>query len=116
MWRASSGGVLMVEVKVRDRPIRLIDALWEAGIPVEGGLCGGGMGLCGKCVVKVIRGGSDNLNPRTPREAGLDHDERLACMAWAMRGSVDVEPVRRSGSNFVAIGYEPTVPLKPRSG
>ncbi|WP_188597033.1 ASKHA domain-containing protein [Thermocladium modestius] len=100
----------MVEVKVRDRPIRLIDALWEAGIPVEG-LCGG-MGLCGKCVVKVIRG-SDNLNPRTPREAGLDHDERLACMAWAMRGSVDVEPVRRSGSNFVAIGYEPTVPLKP---
>ena len=100
----------MIRIRASDKPVRIIDELWRMGMPVEG-VCGG-IGICGKCRVKVIAG-SENLNPRTRREEGLDPGERLACMAWVMRGEVIVEPINHGSGKFVAVGYEPTIPIKP---
>ena len=100
----------MIRIAASDRPVRIIDALWRAGTPIEG-LCGG-IGICGKCRIRVIKG-AENLNPRTHREKELGSDERLACMAWVMKGEVVVEPINQGSGKFVAVGYEPTIPLKP---
>jgi ferredoxin len=62
----------------------LLDAARRAGAPV-GNSCGA-VGVCGRCVVRVIEGAS-HLSPPTTIESrvgvqrGLASDERLACQA-----------------------------------
>ena len=58
----------------------LLDVARRAGAPL-GNSCGG-IGICGRCAVKVVSG-AESLTPKTALEgrAKLDADERLACMA-----------------------------------
>jgi ferredoxin len=62
----------------------LMDVVRRAGAPL-GNSCGG-VGVCGRCRIRVTAGG-ENLSPPTSIESRvaaqrkLDPDERLACQA-----------------------------------
>jgi ferredoxin len=66
----------------------LLDAARRAAVPL-GNSCGG-VGVCARCVVEVLRG-AESLTPPTELELrrGLDGRERLACQAIA-RGDVEI--------------------------
>jgi len=92
----------VVLVKVGDAPpfeaeagSTLLEALRGRGIPVPAGC--GGLGLCGMCRVRVLRG---DVSPPTAGEVALlgnllNGGWRLACQV-VLRGDVEVEvPLRR---------------------
>lgn len=58
----------------------MLDAARRAGAPL-GNSCGG-IGVCARCVVRIVTG-PEQLTPPTTMESRqkLDSDERLACQA-----------------------------------
>lgn len=62
----------------------LLDAARRAAVPL-GNSCGG-IGVCARCVVRIVEG-SEALSPptaiesRVARGLGLDPEQRLACQA-----------------------------------
>jgi ferredoxin len=70
----------------------VLDVARRAGVPL-GNSCGG-IGICGRCKVQVLRG-AETLTPPTQIESrwaaakGFEIDERMACQA-VVRGEVEV--------------------------
>jgi 2Fe-2S ferredoxin len=72
---------------------RLLDAVLAAGLPIARA-CGAD-GLCGRCGVRVLRGGATGVDEADPAEAAvrsrnrLDLDLRLACRVRVL-GDVEI--------------------------
>lgn len=68
----------------------ITEACEEAGVPFA---CGGA-GICGSCIVEVIKG-KENLNPPTDSEVDFfgedESDKRLACQCKIMKGTVKLK-------------------------
>jgi len=108
---------LGVRTKV-PKDTRLLDALSQLGIRIPS-VCGG-IGTCGKCVVRVLEG-LENLSPPTEQERhhlkprALREGRRLACQARA-KGSLRIMiPPEELGSKprLQVEGIETTVELDP---
>lgn len=62
----------------------VLDAARRAGVPL-GNSCGG-VGICARCRVRIVRGGENlsaptSIEVRTMTARSFASDERLACMA-----------------------------------
>jgi len=89
----------------------LLQALLEAGVFVDNPC--GGKGICGKCKIRVISGGEDNISPVTETEKKhLTKEEltsgiRLSCLA-EVHGQVGIELLEKERKHKVLTkGYVP---------
>jgi uncharacterized 2Fe-2S/4Fe-4S cluster protein (DUF4445 family) len=73
---------------VVDEEENLLQAAMEAGVHINAS-CGGG-GTCGKCKVRLLRGGVDS--PKHPKLTQWEYEQgfRLACLT-SIRSDIDVE-------------------------
>jgi uncharacterized 2Fe-2S/4Fe-4S cluster protein (DUF4445 family) len=76
----------------------------------------GGLGQCGKCIVRVDRGLA-SLAPKTPAEQGfpLGKEERLACQARVLSKEQDIYLYVRAAGEYTILteSVEGHVPLDP---
>jgi len=82
----------------------------------------GGLGTCGRCVVRIEKG-AEGLNQKTPAEQrlSLETDERLACQARIVNPDVNLTVVIRDFGNYTILSesLETEIDLAPaitRSG
>jgi len=103
------------EVRVKEGESLLL-ALRRSGVAVPS-LCGG-LGVCGKCLVKV-KAVFGRLNEPGPAELSkigplVNRGWRLACFTHALEDSTVVFELAEAGSGaYIATGLEPEVPLSP---
>jgi uncharacterized 2Fe-2S/4Fe-4S cluster protein (DUF4445 family) len=73
---------------VVDEEENLLQAAMEAGVHINASC--GGSGTCGKCKVRLLRGGADS--PKHPKLTQWEYDQgfRLACLT-SIRSDIDVE-------------------------
>ena len=76
----------------------------------------GGLGTCGRCVVRIEKG-AESLNERTDleRKHNLEPDERLACQARIVNPDVDVTAVIKDSGDYAILSesLETEVVLAP---
>jgi adenylate cyclase len=99
----------MIQVQGRPEPlesspaISILVQLQRHGVPIDT-VCGG-RALCGRCLIRVLRG-ARTINPAGERERlrlaalGAGEDMRLACQSYT-RGDIEIQIVnpRPAGSD-----------------
>ncbi len=88
-------------------------AALKLGIDI-GGVCGG-LGICGKCRIKVVRGSLSNPTESEIKilsKENIDRGYRLACQARVL-GDVEVRIITKRRLLAAILGYEPSIELNP---
>jgi ferredoxin len=83
----------MPKIKIREKEIEVPEDTLLSDIAQQSGLdvpCR--MGVCGACVIKVIKG-MENLTEKTQQELDMDleENERLACQCRIKKGEVTID-------------------------